>query len=50
MLEKFNFIFKDFKKASKYAEIYNKYAQNPFVNPDCNIKTYIWVEKPKEIP
>ncbi|MBR2069020.1 MAG: hypothetical protein IJ877_04575 [Candidatus Gastranaerophilales bacterium] len=52
MLEKFKFIFKDFKKASKYAKMYNKYTQNPFLkNDNADIfqsmynKTYIWVEK-----
>ena len=48
MLEKFKLIFKDFKKASKYAQFYNKYTQNPFVH-HCTInKTYIWVEKPEQ--
>ncbi len=41
MLEKFKFIFKDFKKAVKYAKIYDKNVQNYFV------KTYVWVEKTK---
>ena len=48
MLNKFKLIFKDFKKASKYAHIYNKYAQNPFINKETTNKTYIWVEKLKE--
>lgn len=43
MLEKFKFIFKDFKKASKYTQIYDKYAQNPFIKNE--VKTYVWVEK-----
>ena len=47
MLDKFNFIFKDFKKASKYAEIYNKRAQNPFIKKEISNKTYVWVEKIK---
>lgn len=45
MLEKFNFIFKDFKKAQKYAEFYDKYTQNPFLKREIIEKTYIWVEK-----
>ena len=52
----FNFIFKNFKKASKYADYYNKYLTNPFLkhenSPDYNKsiyeKTYIWVEKMKD--
>ena len=47
MLDKFKFIFKDFKKASKYAEIYNKYIQNPFVNNEAKNETCVWVEKLK---
>lgn len=47
MLEKFKFIFKDLKKASRYAQMYNKYAQNPFLKSNNKIteNTYIWVEK-----
>ena len=45
MLEKFKFIFKDFKKASEYARIYDKYTQNPFLNNKIIDKTYVWVEK-----
>ena len=48
MLDKFKFIFKDFKKAYKYSKIYNKYAQNPFMNNKIVDKTYIWVEKIRE--
>ncbi len=44
MMEKFKFIFKDFKKANKYSKIYDKYAQNPFLNPEIKSKTYVWVE------
>jgi len=47
-LEKFKFIFKDFKKASKYAEIYNKNIQNPFKDIGFSSKTYAWVEKCKK--
>ena len=45
MLNQFKLIFKDFKKASKYAQIYNKHIQNPFINKEIKTKTYIWVEK-----
>ena len=47
MLEKIKFIFKDFKKASKYARLYDKYAQNPFIKIKNEVKTYVWVEKLK---
>ncbi len=45
MLEKFKFIFKDFKKASKYAQIYDKYTKNPFLYHEISNKMYVWVEK-----
>jgi len=49
MLEKFKFIFKDFKKALKYADVYNRYTKNPFAAEQKIVKTtYIWVEKPKK--
>ena len=49
MLNKFKFIFKDFKKASKYAEYYDKNIQNPFLKNNKIIeKTYVWVEKLSE--
>ena len=47
MLNKFKFIFKDFKKAQKYAQYFNKYAQNPFIKSKIIEKTYVWVETPK---
>ena len=48
MLEK---IKKIFITASKKAEKYNSFAQNPFLKRKFDIKdtTYIWVEKPKNI-
>ena len=45
MLNKIKFIFKDFKKASKYSKIYDKYFQNPYLNNADEQKTYVWVEK-----
>ena len=48
MLDNFKFMFKDFKKANKYADIYNKRVQNPFLKKEDNIENiYIWVEKLK---
>ena len=47
MLEKFKLIFKDFKKAIKYSEIYNKNITNPYNNQIKN-QTYVWVEKLKD--
>ena len=47
MLDKFKFIFKDFKKASKYAQIYDYNIKNAAIHNDIRIKTYVWVEKIK---
>ena len=45
MLEKFKFIFKDFKKAVKYAQHYDKNLKNYNFKPKISEKTYVWVEK-----
>ncbi len=49
MLEKFKFIFKDFKKANKYAQYYDKNFKNYNLKPKISEKTYIWVEKGSDI-